>query len=146
MNASQTDNLDVLNDLLILHNRSLIAYLSDAVPYVGRGEEPVAEQLRSMAQDHRAMVDRLGRNILELRGAVNHGVFPIQFTDLHDLSLEYLLGELICRQQSAIENIETCVERVQGDPELKGVAEEALGEAKAHLDVLKELCGQTKPT
>ena len=145
MNALPTNNVEVLNDLLVIHSRSLIAYLSDAVPWVGRGEEDAAEQLRSMAEDHSAVVDRLGRKILEMRGVIGHGVFPIQFTDLHDLSLRYLLGELVCRQLTAVQQIENCVERVQGDPELEGIAEEILGEAKGHLDRLQELHAQGNP-
>jgi hypothetical protein len=85
------------------------------------------------------MIDRLGDLIVRRGGNVDSVVFPMDFTDLNDLSVRFLLARLVACQQRDIVAIERAIERLGDDAEAKGIAEEALGAARAHLQSLEEL-------
>src|SRR4051794_15128100 len=104
MNSVSTT--DVLNRLLVLHERSLPVYLSYAPPDYLNTHPKIAQVLRQMADDHLRTVDRLGTLILESHGQLDHGEFPMSFTSLHDLSAEYLLKLNTERQKKVIAAIE----------------------------------------
>ena len=134
--SEQTVN--VLNHLLAIHNRSLPVYLQSARPWAGDGGDEGVEQLDAIAGAHFVMVDRLGTMIVELQGVIRYGEFPHRFADWHDLSLEFFQEKLVELQQLDIERITKCVEWLEGSPRAKAIAQEALGEAKAHLESLQE--------
>ncbi len=95
--------------------------------------------LRHVAQDQQLMADRIGAVILDLGGPVASSEFPMEFTDLHDLSIDYLIPQIVSRQQSEIEVMRQCLESLQDAPAARAIAEEALGAAQGHLDSLDEL-------
>lgn len=136
---NSVDTIAVLNRLRVIHNRSLPTYLSYAVPWSQAGGESAAETLALVANDHKTMVDRLGQLILENGGVTEPGSFPLEFTSLHFLSLDFLVQKLIESQQKTIQEIGDCVEQLRLSPSTQAVAQEALGEAKGHLESLKEL-------
>jgi hypothetical protein len=137
MNNSKT--IDILNRLYTVHNRSLPIYLRDAAPWTRAGDEAAAQTLSHIIEDHEQTLERLGSMILDRDGAVEHGRFPMEFTGWHDLSFDFLLSRLMERQRRDIRTIEACVRELDHDLEAKVVAEEILGQAKAHLDSLVEL-------
>lgn len=136
------ENVDTLNRLLQIVNRSLPMYLADADPWVADPEEPAAVGLRNIVADQRKLAERIADEILDRREQPNPGEFPMAYTDLNDVSLDYLLGELAHRQRRDIAAIEHCVQELNGDPRAHSLAEEALGAAKAHLEQLEELTGE----
>ena len=137
MSADSTIN--ALNQLLVIHNRSLPQYLSYAPPTWKRGEEPAQAVLRVIAADQQEMVDRLGALIIELNGTPDYGNFPMVYTGYHDLSFDFLLKRMIEGQQREIRQIEQCVDRLSLNPLARAIAEESLGAAKGHLESLQEL-------
>ena len=130
----------VLNRLSALHNRSLAVYLADAKPWApGAGvSEAALNELRLLAEAHRNTVARLGKMILDRDGELMHGHFPLRFASYHDLSLSFLLGELVVRQEKLVEQIQECAVELAGRPLEKAVVEEILGQAKGHLESLRE--------
>ena len=70
----------------------------------------------------------------------------MEFTSLHDLSLDYLLGKLVQHQEETIREIDRCVGQLQTIPTIQAIAQEALGEAKGHLDSLRELVAVSPDT
>jgi hypothetical protein len=139
----EADTIAVLNRLLVLHNRSLPRYLESARPWLHSGDERSAQMLDLIAADHRLTVERVGSRILEHHGLPDLGAYPMQFTDLHDLSLDYLLGELLARQRALVADLTGCVRQLDGAPRDKALAEEALGAARGHLESLEELARET---
>ena len=133
------DTNAVLNRLLILHHRSLPAYLSYAIPWLHRDNEAAVEVLQSISADHRALVDRLGELIIDGGGVVAYGHFPLRYTALHDLSLDYLVTRLVEFEKQLIPQISECADQLRMNPAAQAVALESLGEAKAHLQSLEEL-------
>lgn len=140
--------IDVLNRLSVFHNRSLIAYLRYAVPYLGdQNNDDAATTLQLIAKDHESIVDKVGELILTSGHAVNSGDFPLYFTGYNDLSVEYLLTLLTDRQHKLIAGIEQCIADLsvfESSSYAVAIAQEALGAAKGHLESLEEL--QSSPS
>ena len=139
MLMSPPSTTEILNRLLVLHERSLPMYLSYAPP-AGLARNPKAKAvLDQIVADQQRTVDRLATVILESNGVIDHGEFPMTFTSLHDLSLSYLLKLLIDRQEKTIAACERLADALNTAPYAQAAAREAVGEAKGHLENLQEL-------
>src|SRR5262245_28552489 len=139
MLMSPPSTTEILNRLLVLHVRSLPMYLSYAPPYQ-LGRQPQAKAvLDHIVEDQKRTIDRLGTLILDAGGTLDYGEFPMSFTSLHDLSLAYLLQLLIERQKKFIAACEKLADMLGMAPYAQAAAREAVGEAKGHLDNLREL-------
>jgi hypothetical protein len=139
---NDSSNIEVLNRLLAIQYRSLPMYLTDACPWIHAGDEQAATTLANIVTDQQRMVQRIADLILDRRGAVDPGEFPMEFTDTHMLSLDFLLNELIHYQKQDVAAIEDCVRRLARDPVARALAEEALGSERAHLEALERLAKQ----
>lgn len=137
MNRIKTN--EVLNRLVAIHSRSLPMYLSDARPWTQHANDPARDALRHIAEDQRATIERLGEMILDHGGTVGWGEFPMSFTGKHDLSLDFLLKDLVDHQRQDVQAIEECTQHLEHDPLARATVEEVLGEAKGHLETLLEL-------
>ena len=137
MNA--TDTNATLNRLLILHNRSLPVYLSYAVPWMERSNDSAREALDLIVDGHRSMVDRIGKMILDAGGSVATGEFPLRYASYNDLSFEFLRKQMVEYEERMIASITQYVDQLRMAPTAQAVALEAMGEAKAHLQSLREL-------
>lgn len=140
MDASSTAaTCDLINQLITLHARSLPVYLSDASPWITEQHAHAKDVLDIIAADQLFMVDRLFNLMLKRDGTVAMGGFPMEFTGWHDLSLDFLLMELVRRQERDAESIHRISQQLAHDPEARELAEEAWGAAKAHCEALREL-------
>lgn len=137
MQAPTTD--DLLNRLLVLHERSLPMYLSYAGADRLESSPKAAAVMRQMVEDQKRTVDRIATLILDNGGQVDRGKFPMDFTGYNDLSVEYLLSKCTERQERTIGAIERIVELLATAPYAQAAAREALGEAKGHLENLQEV-------
>ena len=137
LNASQT--CSSLNRLSVAHSRSLTVYLQYAPPWLEKGHEEVTTVLEQIVSDQEATVDRIGTMIQSAGEDVDPGKFPISFTGLHDLSIEYLVSLMIEGQREIISISEQAVSELAADAMAQAVAQEAVGTAKAHLDSLLEI-------
>ena len=135
-----------LNRLLTTLYRSLPMYLTDATPWTHTGDERIVETLGHIVADQKAACARIAKYLQDEQVPVELGDYPMSFTDLHDLSLDYLVSRLIraCQQDIAI--IEDCACQVSGSPAAQRLVEEALGAARAHLESLGELAIKLAPS
>jgi hypothetical protein len=135
----KADTIYWLNRLLAIHCKSFPQYMRWSRPHVpaGRGEE--LESVEAIALDQDAMGDRISRMIIDGHALPRSGEFPMEFTDLHDLDVDYCLRLAARYQEQDVAAIQGLVERLQTAPSAKAIAEEALGMAKGHLDTLREL-------
>ncbi|HEY2880850.1 MAG TPA: hypothetical protein VGJ15_00410 [Pirellulales bacterium] len=140
---TKSDANAVLNRLLAILNRSLPMYLADAVPWCHPGDEQAKLALALLVTDYRHYVGRLTEMLLSRRQLIDFGDFPMAFTDTHDLSLDYLLSELIYYQKQDIAAIGQCIAALAGDPAAHSLAEEISGNASGHLEALEELATQS---
>jgi hypothetical protein len=128
----------VLNELLRVVCRSLPAYLADARPWAPSDERQLRASLERLAADQQHYARRVEEAIGEYGGRPDPGRFPASFTAKNDLSLEYLRQEVINRQAEDIAAIECCAAELSDIAPLRALAEEILGNAKGHLDILTE--------
>jgi hypothetical protein len=141
---SDSRSIDVLNRLMAIVNRSLPMYLADAVPWQRPGgDEKAAAALKHIIIDQQALVRRIGEVIIERGGRVDLGEFPMEYTDTHFLSLDFLLKELLVYQQRDVARIERLVDRASAaDSAARELVLEALGTARAHLESLQDCTAQ----
>jgi hypothetical protein len=139
MLMSPPSTTEILNRLLVLHARSLPMYLSYAPPHRLSRDPRAQAVLEQLVADQQRTVDRLATIILESGGTIDHGEFPMAFTSLHDLSLPYLLKLLIERQAKTITACQRLADALALAPYAQAAAQEAVGEAKGHLENLQEL-------
>jgi hypothetical protein len=88
-----------------------------------------------------SLAERVSQTIFESGGLPDPGEFPIEFTDTHDLAIDFLIQEAIDCQKQDIAELEQCVEALRLAPAAQSLAAEALGMAKGHLESLEELKG-----
>lgn len=137
MNSGDTNA--VLNRAHALHSHSLPSYLNYAKPWPLRGDEAARDVLQHIVIDQQQTADRLASLIMDNGDDVLNSEYPMYFTSLHDLSYEYLVGQLVAHQKQDIATMEECVTQLDLAPFAKAVVEEALGAAKGHMDSLVEL-------
>ena len=129
----------LLNRLLAIEYRSLPMYLRQVAPWVHRGDEPITTALDRIVRDQNEMAGRLSQLIERRGGTPELGSLRIEFTDMHFLSLDYLVERLIDEARRDIAAIERCVAPSQGDSEARELAEEVLGSERAHLEAFESL-------
>ncbi len=129
----------LLNRLLAIVGRSFLQYLQYSRPYVPPGRDSLLEAIEAIVGDQNGMVERLSQMISDAQVSPRFGEFSMEYTDLHDLDLDYLLGVAIKYQEQDISSVADIAEQLQLAPAAQSLAEEALGMTKGHLDSLREL-------
>jgi len=143
---SQLSLTATLNQLLAIIGRSFLQYARYSRPYVPPGREGALETLESIAADQTILAERISQMIVDAGDSPRAGEFPMEYTNTGDLYVDYVVGLCIDYQRQDIAAIEVLVESLQLYPAAKSLAEEALGMAKGHLDLLKELQQETAPS
>ena len=136
---SQPATTLLLNRLLAIVGRSFPQYLKYSRPYIPPGRSNLMEEIDTLVDDQNGMVERLSKMISESQTQPRFGEFPMEYTDLHDLDIVYLIGEAVKYQKQDITSIAAIAEQLQLAPAAQSLAEEALGMTKGHLDSLREL-------
>jgi len=133
------ETLPVLNRLLNCLSRSLPAYLAETSTYENPDSAPIRAAIDRLASDQRRYADRVAEAIVARGGRPNPGRFPREFTAKNDLSVSYLLHDVIDLLDQDIALFEQYAKELEGAASLHALAEEILGNAKGHLDALLEL-------
>lgn len=128
----------VLNRAIRVLNRTLPAYLRDARPWTYPGRESALETLSDVGMQQVETAERLSAWVLDNGGSPESGDFPLSFTSYTDLSIDYVIREALRRQAGVITAIESAIEDIGMVPNAVALLQEALGEAKAHRDMLEE--------
>lgn len=139
------DRLASLNRLLHVVCSSLPAYLAGARPWSPLRRPELCAALENMARDQAAYAERLAAMVYQLGGRPDSGRFPTSFTDVHDLSAEYLVRRLIESQRIEVEAVRQCTAALAaGSPE-RNLAEEILGNLRGHLEILESAACPSRP-
>jgi hypothetical protein len=139
---SKHRTIELLNELLQVEYRSFPMYLIDASPWTHHGDEKASETLEHIVADQKVMIQRIGEFNMDAGGRVDTGEYPMEFTDTHFLSLDFLIKELLRYQRQDVAAIERIVRQL-GDPRAaRELAEETLGMERAHLEGIEALVGQ----
>ncbi len=135
--------IDVLNRLLQTLYRSLPMYLQGR--RVWAGAPPLRDALADLIADQQHYVDRIGQLIYEWDGRVAPAQFPLDFTSLNDVSLDWLWNRIVDDQQQALAAIQRCVQQLSDSPRALSLAQEILGNARGHLLTLEEIVAAREP-
>jgi hypothetical protein len=124
---------------------SLPIYLQDSRPWRASRDDAACRLLDAAAADFASYAERLATAARELRWQIAPGGFPLRFTSLHDCSALYLAGLAAERLQNDLAEIERCVATLAPWTEYEALAEEVLGNARGHLEQLREVSRPRKP-
>ncbi|MGY8767659.1 MAG: hypothetical protein ACKVH8_04375 [Pirellulales bacterium] len=136
--------ITTLSRLAALHYHSLPMYLRYTRPWTRPGTEGKLDVLRHMITDHQFAVEKIAHVLEETDATIGLGEFPMEYTDLHDLSIAYLFGVLIESQNKLIAEIQSGISQLENDTIAKEVAQECLGMAKGHVENLEEAASSLK--
>lgn len=127
-----------LNRLLAIHCCSLPMYMLDSGSWASNApkESELLQAMNNIVVGHKNLSQKIASTIMDLGGVVNTPTFPMEFTDMNFLSLDYMAREALALQIRDLAEIEKIVWDVSSNADAKIVAQEALGEAKAHLELL----------
>lgn len=133
-----------LNRLLAIHYRSLPMYLAEAGMWRSENayDDELAKALQRLVSDYHGTCSRIAAAILDRGGAVEPSSYSMDFTDTNFLSLDYMLPEMIELHRRDMEDMRRIVLVVGDDADAKALAQEALGAAKAHLEILTALAAK----
>ena len=127
-----------LNQTLTLLQRSFVQYLRYARPYVPPGQSDRQELIDDVIADQDLLVQRI-REKLQTQGvAPSQSQFPMEFTSLHDLAIDYLLQQAVNYQQRDLQTLREISESLDLASASRKLVDEAAGMAQAHLESLQE--------
>ena len=129
----------VLNRLLQILCRSLPCYLDDAGPWTCHDDQRAQTALDNLVADQRMLAHHVAQEIVEQGGRPDTGGFPMNFTAINDVAMDYLVGELIEHGRRDVAAIKQCVADLKEMPTARLLAEEALGNAQGHLEIMEEV-------
>jgi len=133
------DTIDTLNRVLEILERSFPQYMRWARPYIPAGRENVMETFERIAEGQDLLSARVAQQVFESGGLPDHGDFPIEFTDLHDLGIDFLVAEAIDCLKLDVAELQQLADRLRLAPAAQSLGSEALGMTKGHLELLEKL-------
>jgi len=134
-----TDTIGLLNRLFRLVHRSLPTYLVQAQPWLGPDGQKAQALLVHIATDHRNLAQRLAPAIRQQGGIVDFGEFPLEFTSMHDVAVDFILHKVHARLEHKVHLMARCVDDLAGVPSLQPIAEDMLRLTLEHLAAIREL-------
>jgi hypothetical protein len=134
---------DVLNRLLARLYRSLLQYAVDCWPWTTAADTAVIESteqrsIEQIAVRQRAFVARLVDLISRRGDVVDFGSYPDN-SELHYVSLDYLLGKLIADEQGLVAELQAALVDLPSDADAAALIAEILTAEKENLSRLGEL-------
>jgi hypothetical protein len=136
---SSPDTIDTLNRVLEILERSFPQYLRWARPYIPPTRTNIMPVIEAIVAGQDALAERVSQQVFDSGGLPDHGDFPIEFTDTHDLDIDFLVEEAIDCTKQDIAELEGCVDALRLAPAAQSLASEALGLTKGHLEQLEKL-------
>lgn len=133
------ETVQLLNQLLAILCRSFPQYMTWARPYVPAHRKEVLEAIEDLVAQQESVAERISQMLVDADALPRTGEFPMEFTDMHDLGIDYLLSAAVEYQEQDIAAISNLVDELRTTPAAKAIAEEALGMSRGHLETLLEL-------
>jgi hypothetical protein len=131
-----------LLDVLQRERRSLLPFVAEAYPWASAGEEAALARLRAMIEEEQQAAVRLALYLQHRHVTVPPvGPFPLRYTTLNFVSLDFLVPSLIAEQKQRIAELDRDLPQLT-DPEARQQVQ-AFREMKVrHLKALEELTAQ----
>ena len=141
LQSSSSLIIDSLNQVLRLLCRGLPAYVSEIKPWTDSRHEPIRKALADLSADQERYAHRLANAIVQQGGHPDPGSFPLEYTGLNDVSLEYLAHDLVVMLQADAEVLEILSDQLADHHSMHALCEEILGNTKGHAEILEKVVG-----
>jgi hypothetical protein len=141
---------DVLNRVLARVYRSLMQYAVDCWPWsrstdtVG-SESPEQQAIEKMTLQQQEFVARLADLIMRRGDVVDFGSYPDN-SELHYVSVDYLLGKLIADEQDLVAELQSAISALGHDAEATALVSELLAAETQNVARLRELSRSVSAT
>ena len=129
-------SIDLLNRLFQVYHRSMPVYVEGTRPWTPPGDRKALETLSAVAAEDRQTAQRIAEAIQQAGGRLDPGQFPTAFTDIHDLSAEFLCQRAAELLKRDLETTQSIAAELAGVPHLRQLADETLQQARRHLEML----------
>ncbi|HEY3963049.1 MAG TPA: hypothetical protein VGM05_00715 [Planctomycetaceae bacterium] len=141
----KTEN-EILNHLVARAYRSLLQYAVECWPWTTLTESigsaaPEQQAVEQIAARQQAFVGRLVELLIDRGETVDFGNFPDN-SELHYVSLDFLLGKLIADEQNLVAELEAAQGALHNDPSAAGLVSELLAAEQANIARLRELAAK----
>jgi hypothetical protein len=136
------ESVAVLNRVLAILRSSFPQYLRYARPYVPASRRDALQRIHHIAAAEDALAERVAGLVVEAEVVPDPGEFPMEFTDAHDLGLDYIIREAVGYQKQDIAALEELSKAANLGSAAGPLVAEALNMAREHLQVLEELQAQ----
>jgi hypothetical protein len=124
-----------LKQLLIAAARSFLQYADEACLWSNSTAPRVAELAARQRQD----VVRIVAHLQQFAAGVEFGTYPTSYTDLHFISLEFLVGQLVDNQTGLVNRIESLLGAAIEDASESSLLADLLSNEREILDGIKQL-------
>jgi hypothetical protein len=132
-----------LNDLLIQVYRSLLQYAVECWPWADADEAPARNVVEELAHEQQAQASTIA-DLLDHRGwPVDFGTYP-DWSELHYVSLDYLLMKIVADEEQLLSAIERARPSFDGDNEARTLATQLLEAERRRLARLREIWAARK--
>jgi hypothetical protein len=134
-----TPDAALLEAIIRREGRSLLQYQSEAFPWPKTSGDPTPEKVRQLAREERDAVGSLVRFLSRRRHTVPYlGAFPMAFTTMNFVSLDFVLPRLAEDGRRAVADLERDRAALT-DAEARAEVDRFLEMKRRHLKALEAL-------
>jgi hypothetical protein len=137
--VAHTFSNDRLNELLIGLGRSLLQYVGESWPWTPGDDVEEKSVIDRLVAQQRESVAHLAALLDERGHLIDPGAYPTDYTSLHYVALDYLLGRLVAQQQELAGDARTALQDSQGDEEVEMLLTGVATQAEQHREELSKL-------
>jgi bacterioferritin (cytochrome b1) len=137
--SSGSESIAALNVALATVLKSFPQYLRWSRPWVPPGHEAELAALEKIVVEQDKFAERLYDAIDELGGLPDTGDFPMEFTDTHDLSIDYMMREAVGYARQDVAAVEAAAATGPLAPQAVPLVKEAVQMAQRHLATIESL-------
>jgi len=142
--TNSQDASELLNRLVVRIYRGLLQYSVDCWPWTDSEESAEKRAVERMAQAQRREVGRLVDTLTGRGLVVDFGNYPDD-SDLHYVSLDYLLGKLIADEEAIVAELLAAQSEASRDTDASRLVADLLKLEKEHASQLRELAKHATP-
>lgn len=131
--------LGPMNQLLIDLGRSLLQYVGEAWPWTPEDEARARETIESLVARQSDAVGRLTEFLDRRNWPIDFGLYPVEYTDLHYVSLDFLMKQLIQNADELVTEIDAVFRRCPPDSDEAYLLDGVLRDQQYIANKLREL-------
>lgn len=128
-----------LNQLLIDLSRSLLQYVGQCCTWASQAQADMEQDFGKLVAEQEHHVAQLAELLLERHWTIDFGGFPATYTDLHFLSLKFLLKQIVVNQKAIVAELDEAVHTCVDDPEATALITQILGSERQMTEQLQAM-------